>query len=253
MRDNPGGLRSIVVTGASAGIGAAIARRLGRDGNRVALAARRAEALAEVARESGNAITVVADVTKREDVERLRDEAIRAFDAVDVWINNAGRGITRNVLDLTDADFDEMMLVNVKSALYGMQAIVPHFLERGRGHLINISSFLGRVPIAAHRSAYNAAKAALNALTANLRVDVAGKGVEVSLVMPGLVSTEFARNVIGTPSTAPPPWSPGTTAMKPQTAEEIADAVAELIERPKAEIYTNPVSAEIVRKAYALD
>src|SRR5438094_815414 len=152
-------MRTIVITGASAGIGAAIARRLGRDGNRVALAARRAEPLEAVAAESGaGALAVVADVTRREDVERLRDEAIRAFGGVDVWINNAGRGITRSVLDLTDADLDEMMSVNVKSALYGMQAIVPYFVERGRGHLINISSFLARVPIAAHRSAYNAAK-----------------------------------------------------------------------------------------------
>jgi len=243
-------VRSIVITGASAGIGAAIARRLGRDGNKLALAARRADLLRDVARESApDAIAVVADVTRREDVERLRDEALRAFGAVDVWINNAGRGISRSVLDLTDADLDEMMLINVKSALYGMQAVVPYFVERGRGHLINISSFLGRVPIAAHRSAYNAAKAALNALTANLRADVGGKGVEVSLVMPGLVSTEFARNVIGTPSAVPPQWTPNA-AMKPQTAEEVADAVADLIEHPRAEIYTNPASPEMARRYF---
>jgi short-subunit dehydrogenase len=241
-------MKSIVITGASAGIGAAMARRLGRDGNNLVLAARRAKELANVAGESGtNARTVVADVTRREDVERLRDQAFDAFGSVDVWINNAGRGITRSVLDLTDADFDEMMRVNVKSALYGMQVIVPYFLQRGRGHLINISSFLGRVPIAAHRSAYNAAKAALNALTANLRADVAGKDVDVSLVMPGLVSTEFARNVIGTPSAMPPQWTPNA-AMKPQTPEEVADAVAELIEHPRAEIYTNPASPEMARR-----
>jgi NADP-dependent 3-hydroxy acid dehydrogenase YdfG len=243
-------VRSIVITGASAGIGAAIARRLGRDGNKLALAARRADLLHDVARESApDAIAVVADVTRREDVEQLRDEALRAFGAIDVWINNAGRGISRSVLDLTDADFDEMMLVNVKSALYGMQAVVPYFLERGRGHLINISSFLGRVPIAAHRSAYNAAKAALNALTANLRADVGGKGVEVSLVMPGLVSTEFARNVIGTPSAVPPQWTPNAV-MKPQTPEEVADAVADVIEHPRAEIYTNPASPEMARRYF---
>ena len=75
-------------------------------------------------------------VTQRADVERIRDEALRTFGHVDVWINNAGRGIGRQVLDLTDADFDEMMAVNAKSARYGMQAIVPHFKERGEGHLI---------------------------------------------------------------------------------------------------------------------
>ena len=241
-------MKSIVITGASAGIGAAIARRLGRDGNKLALAARREDLLRDVARESApDALAVVVDVTRREDVERLRDEALRAFGGVDVWINNAGRGISRSVLDLTDDDLDEMMRVNVKSALYGMQTVVPYFLERGRGHLINISSFLGRVPIAAHRSAYNAAKAALNALTANLRADVQGKGVEVSLVMPGLVSTEFARNVIGTASAIPPQWTPNA-AMKPQTPEEVADAVADLIAHPRAEIYTNPASPEMARR-----
>ncbi|MBV9493708.1 MAG: SDR family oxidoreductase [Acidobacteria bacterium] len=239
--------RSIVITGASSGIGAALARRLGKDGHRIALAARRLDALQAVANECGEAIAIAADVTRREDVERLREEALRAFGSVDVWINNAGRGISRRVLELSDEDFDEMMTVNVKSALYGMQAIVPYFLERGRGHLINISSFLGRVPIAAHRSAYNAAKAALNALTANLRADVANRGVEVSLVMPGLVATEFAQNALGDATPVAPPWTPGT-AMQPQTAEEVADAVAQLIETPRAELFTNPASPEIARR-----
>src|SRR5437867_2872761 len=157
--------------------------------------------------------------TRRDDVVRLRDQALHAFGSIDVWINNAGRGIARPALELTDAEFDEMIIVNVKSALYGMQTVAPHFIERRQGHIINISSFLGRVPIATHRSAYNAAKAALNTLTANVRVDLAAKypGIHVSLIMPGLVSTEFARNAIGSTSGAAPPWTPGTT-MKPQSA-----------------------------------
>jgi len=241
--------RTIVITGASAGIGAATARRLASQNNLV-LAARREKELGDVAAET-KAVAVTADVTRRSEVERLRDEALRAFGAVDVWINNAGRGITRNVADLTDEEFDEMMLVNVKSALYGMQAIVPHFISRSRGHLINISSFLGRVPIAAHRSAYNAAKAALNALTANLRADLQREHPEihVSLVMPGLVATEFASNVIGTPSAAPPPWIAGG-AMKPQSAEEVADAIANVIEHPRAEVYTNPASADMAKRYF---
>src|SRR5947207_2176679 len=86
-------MKTIVVTGASAGIGAAIARRLGRDGNQLVLAARRAEALRDVAKDcDGGAITVVADVTRRADVERIRGEALNAYGAIDVWINNAGRG-----------------------------------------------------------------------------------------------------------------------------------------------------------------
>ena len=240
--------RTIVITGASSGIGAALARTL--TGQNLVLAARRREELEAVARDvSGRA--VVTDVTRRQDVIRLRDEAVCAFGSVDVWVNNAGRGITRPVLELTDADFDEMMAVNVKSALYGMQAIVPHFIDRKRGHVINISSFLGRVPMAAHRSAYNAAKAALNALTANARVDLQSKypDIHVSLVMPGLVSTEFARNAVGGSGGAPPPWVAGGP-MKPQSAQEVAAAIAGVIEHPVAEIYTNPASAAMARRYF---
>src|SRR5579885_1600502 len=124
--------KTIVVTGASAGIGAAVARRLAADGHNLVLVARRQEALAAVAREAraaGSPMVAVAagDVTVRENVERISQAAIVQFGAYDVWINNAGRGITRQVLDLTDEDLDAMMTVNVKSALYGMQVAARHF------------------------------------------------------------------------------------------------------------------------------
>jgi short-subunit dehydrogenase len=245
-------MKTIVITGASSGIGAALARHLGRQEHNLVLAARRAEQLNAVAKEvASHVITVVADVTRRDDVQRLRKEALRAFGEIDVWINNAGRGINKPALELTDAEFDEMMAVNVKSALYGMQTIAPHFIERRRGHIINVSSFLGRVPMATHRSAYNAAKAALNALTANVRVDLASKysDIQVSLVMPGLVATDFARNALGSAGATAPPWV-ANSPMKPQSAEEVAAAVAELIANPVAEIYTNPASAPMAQRYF---
>lgn len=243
--ENP---RTVVITGASSGIGAALARRLGRSGVRLVLAARRADALRAVCAESGiECHAVVADVTRRADVERLRNEALATFGAVDVWVNNAGRGINAPVLELTDAEFDLMMAVNVKSALYGMQAIVPHFQERGRGHLINVSSFLSRVPLATYRSAYNAAKAALNALTANLRMDLRREypGIHVSLVMPGMVTTEFARSALGgTPAVT---WvaSGGGAGPRIQTAEDVAEAIDGLIASPREELYTQPGQSEL--------
>jgi NADP-dependent 3-hydroxy acid dehydrogenase YdfG len=250
------GSKVVVITGASSGIGAEVARTLGASGHSVVLAARRADELRAVAAQVGrDALPVVTDVTRRGAVNDLRDAAIRAFGRVDVWINNAGRGITRPVLELSDEEFDEMMTVNVKSVLYGMQAIVPHFMERGEGHLINVSSFLGRVPVATIRSAYSAAKAAVNALTANLRVDLRARypGIHVSLVMPGIVTTEFARNALGGVAPLPPPpvVSGGAQgAMKPQTAPEVAAVIAELIANPVPEVYTNPASAAIARRYY---
>jgi NADP-dependent 3-hydroxy acid dehydrogenase YdfG len=246
----------VLITGASGGIGAALARTLGAGGHQLVLAARRGDALASVAAGAGeSALAVVTDVTDRASVNLLRDRALATFGHVDVWVNNAGRGITRPVLQLTDADFDDMMAINVKSVLYGMQAIVPHFMERGEGHLINVSSFLGRVPVATIRSAYNAAKAAVNALTANLRVDLAAThpGIHVSLVMPGLVATDFARNALGSAAAGPPPAPPASApgAMKPQTAEEVAEIIAGVIARPVAEVYTNPASGAIAQRYFA--
>lgn len=244
--ENP---RVAVITGASGGIGAALARRLGREGFRLVLAARRGEALHSVCAEAGaECHAVVTDVTRRADVERLRDRALSAFGAVDVWVNNAGRGINAPVLELTDEQFDHMMAVNVKSALYGMQAIVPHFKKRGRGHLINVSSFLSRVPLATYRSAYNAAKAALNALTANLRMDLRREypGIHVSLVMPGMVTTEFAKSALGgTPAMT---WvtAGGSPGPRVQTADEVAAVMEELIDSPREEVYTQAGQSETV-------
>jgi short-subunit dehydrogenase len=239
----------IVITGASSGIGAALAKLLGGQGHRLALAARREAELQQVAAAAGaSAIAVPTDVTRRAEVEALRDAALRQFGQIDVWINNAGRGITRRVLDLTDADFDEMIAVNLKSALYGMQAVVPHFQARGAGHLINVSSFLGRVPFATFRSVYSASKAALNSLTANLRVDLRSThpGIHVSVVMPGVVATEFGAKALGGRFQPPP----GFTLPPSQTAEEVAAVIANLIEHPVAEVYTNPAQAKVAQQYY---
>ena len=244
--------RIVVITGASGGIGAAIARQLAARGDKVVLAARRLVELKQVAAECGNdALPVVADVTHRADVEHLRDESLRVFGQVDVWINNAGRALTSQVLDLTDEDFDLMMLVNTKSALYGMQAIVPYFKEYGAGHLINITSALGRIPFASCRSAYSASKAALNSLTANLRMDLhaAYPNIHVSVVMPPIVSSDFAKNALyGTP---PPPPGGYRSGMAPQSPEQTASAIVDLIDHPQAEIYTNPGQSEMVARYFA--
>jgi short-subunit dehydrogenase len=249
--------RVVVITGASGGIGAALARKLASQGASLVLAARRETELSTVAEEARKlgataSVAIATDVTKRDDVFKLRDRAIAELGQIDVWVNNAGRGITRSVLELTDDDVNEMIDVNVKSAIYGMQAAVPHFVERGQGHLINISSFLGRVPIASFRSAYSAAKAALNSLTANLRMDLrAQPGVHVSLIMPGVVTTDFARNVRGE---ARPPMNasaPGGGAMQAQTPDDVAARIADVIQHPAAEVYTNPVLADVARRYYA--
>lgn len=236
------GDKVVVITGASSGIGAAVAERLARDGNRVALVARRAEALHEVvARCGGHGLAVVADMTVRADATRVVAETLAAFGGLDVWINNVGRGITRAPSELTDDDIDDMMLANVKSALYGIQAVLPHFKARGAGHIINISSMLGRAPMATFRSAYSGAKHFLNALTASLRDELAPShpGIAVSLVSPGIVRTEFGVSAKhGGPDSRTLPNS--------QSAEEVAEVVAAVIESRARDVYTRPGARQMM-------
>ena len=234
--------RIVVITGASSGIGAALAELLAAKGDGVVLAARRKDALEAVAARCGGlAHPVVADVTRREDVRRVVAEALARFGRIDVWVNNAGRGISRVPSELTDDDIDDMMRVNVKSALYGMQEVLPHFKERGAGHLINISSMLGRMPLATFRSAYNGAKHFLNALTANLRDELrqSHPGIQVSLVSPGVVWTEFGKHALhGGPDSRQLPGG--------QEVAEVAAVIAGVIESRRPDVYTTPGSHQRV-------
>ena len=232
----------VVITGASRGIGAALAERLARDGATVVLVARNEEALREVASRCGPAAhMLVADVTRPDDVQRVVDDTLARAGRIDVWVNNAGRGITREPSALTDADIDEMMLVNVKSVVYAVRAVLPHFKARGRGHIVNVSSVLGRRPWARFRSAYSGAKHFLNAYSAMLREELSEThpGIQVSLVSPGVVATEFGLNSIhGGPDSRVLPGA--------QTAAEVADVIAAVIRTRAADVYTRPESRQAV-------
>jgi NAD(P)-dependent dehydrogenase (short-subunit alcohol dehydrogenase family) len=242
----------VVVTGASSGIGAGAARALAGNGWRVVLAARRADELDAAARSCGaDALAVPTDVTHRDQVEALRDRAIERFGAIDAWVNNAGVGLARPTLQLTDEDVDRMFLVNTKSVLYGMQAVIPHFQQRGRGHVVNVSSVLGRAPLAPIRSAYCAAKAAADSLTRTVRADLARDwpDIHVSLLVPGIVATDFGKTALATSGGAPPAPAPFTPppGVAPQPVEVVVAALIDLLERPRPEVYTNPASPELVR------
>lgn len=229
MRD-----KVVVITGASGGLGAALAELLATRGASLALVARRAEELQAVAAHCGQrAHPVVADVTRRDDVRRVVSEVVARFGHIDVWVNNVGQGLTRPPSELTDEDIDEMMRVNVKSALYGTQEVLGHFKARNSGHIINISSMLGRIPQAVLRSAYNGAKHFLNALTANFRTEIqqTHPGIQFSLVSPGVVRTDFGRNALhGGPLSHQLPDS--------QSPEEVAILIAGVIVSRQPDVYT---------------
>lgn len=228
----------MLIAGASTskGIGAAFARLASNHGARLALLARDKCKLEEVVASCGpgEALSVVADMTKREEVERAVATTIKHYGELDVLVNTVGRGINRSATELTSEDIDEMMLYNVKTALYGMQAVLPHFQERGRGHIINVSSKLGRQPIVGFRSAYNGAKHFLNALTANFRTELrqTHPDVAVSLVSPGLVYTDFGLHGLHSPGDDIRAQPNG------QEADEIAKVILQVVQSREPDVYT---------------
>ena len=230
------GGRVVVITGASSGIGAALAEVLARQAESLLLVSRRADALEAIAaRCDGRAHSISADLTQRSEVRRTVSSALERFGQVDVWVNNVGQGITRPPSQLSDEDVEAMMRVNVMTALYGCQEILPHFIARRRGHIINISSMLGRIPHAVHRSAYNGAKHFLNALTANFRSEVQAShpDIQFSLISPGVVRTEFGRNALHGGADS---WQLPDS----QSAEAVAAVIAEVIESRRPDVYTRP-------------
>ena len=235
----------VVITGASAGIGAELARQLGVRGAKVVLAARRKPELDAVAKAIGErALAVVTDVTKRGDVEHLAKAAIERFGRIDVWVNNAGRGISRSVAALVDDDLDAMWRDNMKSVVYGIQAVLPHFKSRNAGQIVNVSSGLSRAPLAPVRAAYGAVKSAVNMLTASLRVELRAThpGIHVTLLLPGVVATEFGLNSLGV-GIVDNRKLPGA-----QPVEGAAKAIVDVIENPRPEAYTSPFIADVIAR-----
>ena len=238
--------RVVVVTGASTGIGATLAGQLAARGDTVVLVARRADVLQEVADRCGPGATpMTGDMTVRADVQRVVSETLARFGRIDVWVNNVGQGITRMPTELTDEDLDDMMRVNVKSALYGMQEVLPHFKARGRGHVINVSSMLGRIPFALFRSAYNGSKHFLNALTANFRTEVQAThpDIQFSIVSPGVVYTEFGLR-------ARHGGVDSRTLPQGQTPEEVAAVIVGVVDSRLPDVYTRTGARQMVLDYY---
>jgi len=197
----PGALdgRVAIVTGASSGIGAAVAEALAEAGAAVVLGARREErlkAVAEGIREGGGRAEVRAtDVTVRTDVEALASLALDRFGGIDVLVNNAGIMPLSPVAELRVDDWVRMVDVNVKGVLHGIAAVLPTMLERGRGHIVNLGSVAGRRPFPGG-CVYSATKFAVRSLSWGMQLELsAAHGIRITDVQPGVVDTELTDHI----------------------------------------------------------
>jgi len=187
-----------VITGASMGIGEAIAKIFAENGARVVLLSRDS-GRAEVARAriglGGQTLALACDVRHREEIDRVIGLTLHHFQRIDIWVNNAGRGILTSLTGAGMADAREVFETNLFATLEGMKAVVPVMKEQGGGALINISSVAGHIPLPFH-SIYSGTKFAMNAIGKAARIELASSGINVLTVCPGYVRTDFGVNAI---------------------------------------------------------
>lgn len=214
---------TVMVTGASAGMGAAISRRFIAEGHRVIATARRADRLQELAAELGeDLVPVVMDVRDRAGIERVLANLPERFAEVDVLVNNAGLALGLEPAHQTDLDqWDQMVDTNCGGLMTCTRLLLPGMVERGRGHVINIGSVAGSYPYP-NGNVYAATKAFVHQFSLGLRADLFGTGVRVTCVEPGMADTEFSTVRFSGDKEKADALYTGWQAL---TSEDIAEAV----------------------------
>ncbi len=221
---------SVLLTGATGGIGQAIARALGGRGAKLIITGRRVEVLEPLAAEVG-ARTIGADLSDRGELTRLLDEA----GPVDVLIANAALPATGQLESFSLEEIDRALDVNLRAPIMLARSLLPGMLERGRGHLLFVSSLAGKATTP--RSAlYNASKYGLRGLASGLRADLRGSGVGVSAVFPGFIRDAgmFADAGVSLP-----------TGVGTRSPEDVARAVVAAIERNRGEVDVAPLPLRV--------
>ena len=183
-----------IVTGASRGIGRAIAEVFAREGARVAICGRKQETLDRVAGEIGpNVKAIACHVGRAEQIENLVAATAREFGSIDILVNNAATNISFGpCLKIDEAQFDKMIDINLKSAFRLVQAVAPGMCERGGGSIINIASIAGLRP-QRHSLLYSMTKAALIMMTQSYALELGPKSVRVNAIAPGLIQTTLSE------------------------------------------------------------
>lgn len=189
--------KTIIVTGASRGIGAAIVKMLAKEDYNIVLNYNKSEEIAkkmqeESTKQGKNVEIFKADVSKREEVKKLIEFTINKFKKIDVLINNAGISQTRLFTDITDEDWNNMLNVNLNSVFYMTQEVLPYMIHEKEGCIINISSIWG-ITGAACETHYSVAKAGVDAMTKSLAKELGPSNIRVNSIAPGIIDTDMNK------------------------------------------------------------
>jgi NADP-dependent 3-hydroxy acid dehydrogenase YdfG len=225
--------RVALITGASSGIGAAIARDLAARGYHLALAARRKDALESVAADirtsGGGAIPLVCDVTKPEQIATCVAHAFTEFGRIDVLVNNAGIMHNGLIAGADPSEWREMIDVNLMGLMLMTHAVLPHMKAAGSGHIVNISSVAGRI-ITVNNGVYNVTKWAVNVFSEALRKEVYADNIKVTVIEPGVVETDLKEKIANLAARAT--FKAFAASLDPLTVEDVAGAVTYALEAP---------------------
>ncbi|HEY7290297.1 MAG TPA: SDR family NAD(P)-dependent oxidoreductase [Vicinamibacterales bacterium] len=237
-------MRVVAITGASAGIGRATALRLARDGSALALCARRMDRLESVAddvrRAGGNVLALAADVSLPDAMERFVAATVERFGRLDVMMCNAGFGLAGAIDEISAEQMKALVDVNYLGTFYAARAALPQFRRQASGHLIVVSSIVGKRGVP-YMGAYAATKFAQVGMAECLRSEVAGSNIHVSVVYPVSTETEFFEVMSRETGTAV------TRAGGPrQDASVVADAIARTIDHPTPEVFPHAKSRALV-------
>ncbi|WP_372006687.1 SDR family oxidoreductase [Tistrella mobilis] len=222
---------TVLITGATAGFGAALARAYAASGDRLVLVGRRTERLEALKAELGGEVHVVTlDVRDRKAVEEAMAALPAPFDAVDVLINNAGLALGLNPAPSADLDdWDTMIDTNIKGLTYMTRAMLPGMVARDRGHIINLGSVAGTYPYPGG-NVYGGTKAFVHQFSLNLRADLLGANVRVTSIEPGMADTEFSTVRFGGDKERAAKVYEGMT---PMSADDIANVIHWVSKTPR--------------------
>jgi serine 3-dehydrogenase len=247
---------SVLITGASSGIGAATAHAFAREKCNLLLAARRRDRIDQLARHLADKYAITAqaitlDVTKQKDVDAALASLSTTWEQIDILVNNAGlsRGLTK-LQEGDIGDWEEMIDTNIKGLLYVTRSILPGMVKRNKGHIINIGSIAGHQLYPAG-NVYCATKFAVKALSEGLRLDLLGTGVRVTSVDPGMVQTEFSQvRFHGDTERAAAVYQ----GLQPLSADDVAEVILFCATRPPhvdvADIIVMPTDQASVNHAH---
>jgi len=236
--------RVVLITGASMGIGEALARRYADEGARVVLVARSTELLEKISASlpQGRSLVVAGDITDRRVMVEAIDRAMQRFGAVDVLVNNAGVGMHSTIGDMDPVQFQKLFTLNVYAPVYLVQAVLPHMKFRGQGQIVNISSVAGFIALPG-MGAYCASKFALRALTDCMRLELQPFGIHVIGVYPGRIKTAFGKNLYRS-GQAPPVFREGQGGI---SAERCARAIVNASKADKRDVIVPATMKPVVR------